>query len=62
MEENDILRDNLESEELLNQQLSGQISQLTAQVSAYKSDVYVERKEFAQLKSARTEISQLKVE
>ena len=54
MEENDHLKENLESDRLLIQQLSAQNSALTAQVKMGKDS--------AELKEARAKIKELKSE
>jgi hypothetical protein len=58
MQERDNLRENLQMEELLNQQLSAKNSNLSAQLKAVKSELV----EYSHLKNPKAEIAELKIE
>ena len=58
LEENDLLKDSIESEQLLNQQLSAQNQHLSSQLHTLKA----EEKESSTLKALRAQVAELKME
>ena len=58
LKERDFLRENMVSEELLNRQLTAQNTSLSAQVSSLK----LELEGYSELKNAKMEMTELKME
>ena len=58
LKEKDLLRENMVSEELLNRQLTAQNTSLSAQVSSLK----LELEGYSELKNAKMEMTELKME